>query len=414
MNRDVMYVTINFKIRLDLGVSVMKSLERIDRKIEEELECFSDMAIHIARNPEISEKEFQTSAMLVQALRERGFSVEYPYAGLATAFNAVRKNKKTPVVAFMAEYDALPEIGHACGHNLNGVMSVLAGTALAEVLADDLTGEIRVVGTPAEETNGAKVAMADTGVFDDVDFAMMVHGGSGGEAHPLYRALALVPVEFDFRGRPAHAAAAPWEGLNALNGLQLFYHALDMLRQHVKPDTRIHGVITKGGDAPNIVPDFAQASFYFRSPSRNYLETVLEKAFDCARGAALATGTEAVWHHNGTIFHEILPNTEVESLMMEILEELKIPYSPQPYWSGSTDVGNVSWKCPTMHLGLPLCDAFVPLHTREFAALAADRKYVVKIVETGAKAMARMGLRVLQSSDTRAKMRENLKKAQGA
>ena len=260
-----MYVTINFKIRLDLGVSVMKSLERIDRKIEEELEYFSDMAIHIARNPEISEKEFQTSAMLVQALRERGFSVEYPYAGLATAFNAVRKNKKTPVVAFMAEYDALPEIGHACGHNLNGVMSVLAGTALAEVLADDLTGEIRVVGTPAEETNGAKVAMADTGVFDDVDFAMMVHGGSGGEAHPLYRALALVPVEFDFRGRPAHAAAAPWEGLNALNGLQLFYHALDMLRQHVKPDTRIHGVITKGGDAPNIVPDFAQASFYFRS-----------------------------------------------------------------------------------------------------------------------------------------------------
>ena len=381
--------------------------ERIDTKVREDLDFFTDMAIRIAQHPELGEEEFETSRMLVEALSSRGWNVEYPYIGLPTAFNAIKRNGDGPVVTFMAEYDALPDIGHACGHNLNGVISLLGGIALADAIGEEVKGEIRIVGTPAEETNGAKVEMADKGVFDDVGFAMMIHV-VGNTTSPLYRSLAIIPVEFDFTGLASHAAAAPWDGRNALNGLQLMYHALDMLRQHVRPETRIHGVITKGGEAPNIVPDFAQASFYFRSPSRNYLETVLEKAYDCARGAALATGTEVSWRHHQTSFYELLPNPEVERRMMEVLDELRIPYSSEPYSGGSTDAGNVSWKCPTMHLGLAITDEKVALHTKEFARIAANPKNARKGVEEGAKAIARMGLIALTDADSRRKMAEDL------
>ncbi len=381
--------------------------EKIDARVKEELDFFTDMAIRIAENPEIGEEEFATSKMQVEALASRGWNVEYPYVGLPTAFNAVKRNGDGPVVTFMAEYDALPDLGHACGHNLNGVISLLGGIALADAIGEEVKGEIRIVGTPAEETNGAKVEMANKGVFDDVDFAMMAHALSD-ITRPLYRSLAIIPVEFNFTGFASHAAASPWEGRNALNGLQLMYHALDMLRQHVRPETRIHGVITKGGEAPNIVPDFAQASFYFRSPNRNYLETVLEKAYDCARGAALATGTKVTWRHHQTSFYELLPNPEIERRMMEVLDELSIPYSSQPFSGGSTDVGNVSWKCPTIHLGLAVTDKPVALHTKEFAQIVATPENARKAVEEGAKVIARMGLIALTDAESRRKMAEDL------
>jgi amidohydrolase len=305
----------------------------------------------------------------------------------------------------MAEYDALPEVGHACGHNLNGVMSLLAATALVRALDDETPYEIRVVGTPAEETNGAKVEMAEKGVFDGVDLALMAHASSG-LTKPLYRSLALVPVEFDFQGRSSHAASAPWDGLNALNALQILFHSLDMLRQHVKPDTRIHGIISRGGDAPNVVPDFAQGRFYFRSPSRDYLETVLEKAYDCARGAALCTGTEASWRHHETSFREVRPNPAVEALAMETLGEMGVPYSEEPHAGGSTDAGDVSWRCPTMHLSLSFVEKEIAMHTREFAAVAADRRFVEPGIALGAKILARMGLAILTDPNVRKKIRD--------
>jgi amidohydrolase len=386
--------------------------EIIDAKVSEESKSFVDMALEIAQNPELGGAEIKTSSILVGALRSRGWEVEYPYIGLPTAFNAVKKNGNGPVVSFMAEYDALPEIGHACGHNLNGVMSLLAGIALADAADGKLPGEIRVVGTPAEETNGAKVEMADKGVFDGVDFAMMAHAASG-LTKPIYRSLALVPVEFNFKGLASHAAAAPWDGFNALNAVQLFFHALDMLRQHLKPETRLHGIITKGGDAPNIVPDSTQAQFYFRSPSRNYLETVLKKAFDCARGTALSTGTEVSWRIE-TSFHEVLPNLETEKQMLKVLDELEIPYSQEPYMGGSTDVGNVSWKCPTMHLHFSFTEKHIALHSREFAELAGDRYRIERGIADGAKAIARMGLMVLTDSTVREKMKNDLDRAKNS
>ncbi|MDR3333085.1 MAG: M20 family metallopeptidase [Synergistaceae bacterium] len=384
--------------------------ELIDKRVSEELGTFVDMALDIAGNPELGGTEFRTSAMLVDALRSRGWNVEYPYTGLPTAFNAVKKNGAGPVVSFMAEYDALPEIGHACGHNLNGVMSLLAGVALADAVLDKVPGEIRVVGTPAEETNGAKVEMSEKGVFDGTDFAMMAHASSG-MSSPVYRSLALVPVEFNFKGLASHAASSPWDGLNALNAIQLLFHALDMLRQHVRPETRIHGVITKGGNAPNIVPDSTQAQFYFRSPSRSYLETVLEKAYDCARGAALCTGTEVSWRHHETSFHEILPNPEVEKQMASVLDEVGIHYSNNAYAGGSTDVGNVSWRCPTMHLHLSFTEKRIAMHTKEYAELAGDRNQIESGIKNGARAIARMGLIVLTNPEARGRMKDDLEQA---
>ncbi|MDR2174933.1 MAG: M20 family metallopeptidase [Synergistaceae bacterium] len=373
-----------------------KYKERIDKIVSEERGAFVDMALAIAARPELGGEEFETCAMLTEALRSRGWTVESPYAGLPTAFNAAAPCRGAgPVLSLMAEYDALPEVGHACGHNLNGVMSLLAGIALARAVGDEIPCEIRVVGTPAEETNGAKVEMSEKGVFDGVSLAMMAHASSG-LTRPLYRSLALVPVEFNFKGRSSHAASAPWEGINALNGLQLLFHALDMLRQHVKPDTRIHGVITRGGDAPNVVPDFAQGRFYFRSPSREYLDTVLEKAYDCARGAALSTGTEVSWRHHETSFREVRPDPAVEALTMKVLDEMGIPYSKELHFGGSTDAGDVSWRCPTMHLSFSFTEKEIAAHTREFAALAADRRRVEPGIAAGAKVLARLGLAILQ------------------
>jgi amidohydrolase len=289
-------------------------------------------------------------------------------------------------------------------------MSLLAGIALADAIGNEIDGEIRIVGTPAEETNGAKVEMADNGVFDDVDFAMMIHASSE-VLHPIYRSLALVPVVSSFKGLASHAAASPWDGLNALNALQLFFHALDMLRQHVKPDTRIHGIITKGGEAPNIVPDFAQAAFYFRSPSRNYLERVLEKAINCARGAALATGTEMLWEQNETSFREILPNPEAEKQIMRVLDEIGLSYASDAYFGGSTDVGDVSWRCPTLHIHMPFTEKKVALHTREFADITGNRQMIEKGIADGARIMAHMGLLVLTDPEVRRKMKDDLEAA---
>lgn len=382
---------------------IQKYEEAIDAKIRAELEFFTAMSVDIAHNPELSEHEYRTSKMLADALTARGWNVEYPYLGLPTAFNAVRKNGKGPVVAYMAEYDALPGVGHACGHNMNGVISLLGATALADAVLGDMPGEIRVVGTPAEETNGAKVEMAEKGIFDDADFAMMVHVDSG-ITHPLYRSMALVPLEFVFTGHAAHAASGPWNGRNALNGVQLLFHALDMLRQHVRPDTRIHGIITKGGDAPNVVPDLAKAEFYFRSPSRKYLESVLEQVYNCARGSALATATEVSWHVTDAIFHEVLPNAAAERAMSKVLGDLGIEYEDAPKNGGSTDVGNVSWRCPTMHLSLAITKEHAPHHTREFAAAAMNTENVRHGLLDGARALARMGMLVMTDANLRREM----------
>ena len=381
-----------------------EGIARIDRFVTAHLDGAAALADRIHAHPEVGEQEFETSRLLADRLREGGFQVELPYAGLPTAFRGVARRGSGPVVALLTEYDALPEIGHACGHNLHGVMSVLAGLALNECLPD-LEGEVRVVGTPAEETNGAKVQMAAEGIFDDCDLALMIHCNAG-ESFVDYRSLAMDAVEFTFTGKPAHAAGSPWEGRNALNGVQLLFHAVDMLRQHVRPEVRMHGIVSSGGAAPNIVPEHAQARFYFRAPWRPYLDQLLEKIHDCARGAAMATGTQVSWRNNEASFDDMLPNPAAENLIGDILRDLGVPLIPGPGPMGSTDVGNVSYRCPALQPELAITPEHLALHTREFAA-ALLQPEAHRMLGVGARALARTSLKVLLEPELRASLRRD-------
>lgn len=387
---------------MDIG----KLEHEIDNYIEKNLEEYGGLSDWIAANPELGGEEFKASARMAGLLGELGFDVEYPYLGIPTAFNAVWGKGKGPVVVFLVEYDALPELGHACGHNLHGAMSLLAGVSLAKNLGDS-GAEIRVVGTPAEETDGAKVVMADTGAFDDVDIALMFHV-NGGFTSPSYRALAMNCYKFNFTGRPAHASSAPWKGRNALYGVQLFMTALDMLRQHTKPEMQIHGIITDGGAAPNIVPEKASALFYFRAPQKEYLLSEMERVFDCARGAAQATGTAVSWKADEAAFDNMLPNPAAEQELGRILAELGIPFEYNYKPDGSSDAGNVSWRCPALQAQIDISEGkVITHHTHEFAKAVSGGAQARKCLENGARALARMGLRVIGDSGLRAKIRND-------
>lgn len=386
-------------------------VEQVDATIRVRARDAIELSDELAAHPEVSEHEFESSTLHVGFLRKTGFHVEFPFFGIPTAYhgNVGSCSGSGGRVAIMAEYDALPGIGHACGHNVHGAMSLLAGAALAPVM-ERLGGELHIIGTPAEETNGAKIIMAEGGVFDGFDLALMVHS-SNNESRVRYRSLAMDGVEFTFKGQASHAAASPWEGRNALNGAQLFFHAIDMLRQHVRPEVRMHGIYVDGGVACNIVPETATVRFYFRSPHRVYLNTLLERVYNAARGAALATETEVGWHTFELSFDELLPNEVAEAMMESVYDELHTAYGHDEYPVGSSDVGNVSQRCPTLQPLLSIIDKPLTLHTREFAAATVEPQAHEAIV-TGARILARAALKTFLDSDLRKHMRKELIAAQ--
>ena len=267
--------------------SELKSL--LTSKVEEKLPDLIALNDDLADNPELSGEEHRSSKKIAELLEKNGFKVEMPFAGLETAFRGISgaDNHKYKV-AIMAEYDALPGIGHACGHCVSGSISALAAIALAP-LQDELNCDIHILGTPNEEIDGAKCAMVDQGIFNGYDMAMMIHLY---DQNLLYcKLLGLHQYLYTFHGKAAHASAAPWDGVNALNAAQLMFHGIDMLRQHVTPDVRMHGVYRNGGEAPNIVPEEASAEFYYRALDKDYLFELDKRADNCAEGAAIATGT---------------------------------------------------------------------------------------------------------------------------
>jgi amidohydrolase len=365
---------------------------------EEAAWAMSDLICH---NPELGGQEVRTSGVFVEALRDGGFQVEEGLLGLKTAFSA-RWGSGPVKIALLAEMDALPEIGHGCGHNLHGTASVFAALALSKALRPE-EATVTLFGTPAEETQGAKVAMAEAGLFDSQDLALMFHCRSQVNFVD-YRSLAMDSLEFTFKGRTSHAAASPWEGRNALNGVVLFFHALDMLRQHVKPQVRMHGIITHGGAAPNVVPEEARTHWYFRCPTREELNGLLERVFSCAKGCAMATETQVSWRYNETSFHEMRPNPPAEEAMAQVLQDLGFPLSKGPGPSGSTDVGNVSHRCPALQPELAIWDEPVPLHTREFAEITKTPRAHETLIK-GAKALCAMAIRVVFQEDLRERIR---------
>lgn len=360
------------------------------RRFHRELTELND---NLADHPEVSTKEFETSKKMVQLLRDRGFDTTYPFAGLDTAFKATAGSGSHKYkIAVMAEYDALPELGHACGHCLSGCISLLAGIAMME-LQDELDADIDIIGTPDEEYDGGKVKMVRTGVFDDYDMAMMVHLY---DSNLLYtKLLAIDTYTYYFHGKAAHASASPWDGRNAFNASQLMFHAVDMLRQHVTPDVRMHGIIRYAGEAPNIVPEENSVEMYIRALERKNLDEVVRKVDDCARGAAIATQT--TWEKKATA--EVFDNMRlvpfgIETLR-EVYEELDLPLNgDHDEIFGSSDTGNVSMVCPVFHPTLQVVDKGVAVHTREFAdAMKSERAH--EALATGAKIISHQIIKLL-------------------
>ncbi|EHM10821.1 amidohydrolase [Thermanaerovibrio velox DSM 12556] len=377
-----------------------QALAEAFRFLEDHREAACAMSDRIGDNPELGGEEINTSGEFKRALLDWGFQVEDRLLGLKTAFRGTWGHG--PVrIALLAEMDALPEIGHGCGHNLHGTASVFAALALAKAL-NPSEATITLFGTPAEETQGAKAAMADAGLFDQEDLALMFHCCSKVNFVD-YRSMAMDSLEFTFTGQTSHAAAAPWEGRNALNGVNLFFHSLDMLRQHVKPSVRMHGIVTLGGTAPNVVPGEARTHWYFRCPTREELNPLLERVLNCARGCAMATETQVSWRNNETSFDDMMPNPPAEEAMGEVLKDLGFNLSKGPGPSGSTDVGNVSRRCPALQPELAIWDDPVPLHTREFARITKTPRAHQTLIQ-GAKALAAMAMRVVFQDHLRERM----------
>lgn len=359
---------------------------KIFSAIEKHHDELVELNNHIFEHPEVSGEEYETSKKIVETLRGYGYETEYPFAGLDTAFRAVYgENQHKYKIALLTEYDALPEIGHACGHCLSGCMSILAGLATRE-LQDELNADVHILGTPNEEVDGAKCTMTAAGIFEEYDMAIMVHLYNSSLIEPKLQCLAS--DLYCFHGKAAHASAAPWEGHNAFNAAQLMFHAIDMQRQHTKPDAQFHGIIRNGGEAPNIVPEEVTAEVYIRCLDRDYLNVLIDRVADCAEGAAIATQT--TWDKTPTAqtYINMKPNPTGAAALYEISDELGIDINgDRDKLFGSSDIGNVSYACPAFHPCLQVSDFDTPIHTREFASLMkTERAY--KALDDGAKILA--------------------------
>lgn len=333
--------------------------------LKERLTALSD---GFYRNPETGLKEKKTSAAMQAFLTESGFAVTAGVAGMETAFKAVY-GSGSPVLAILAEMDALPGVGHGCGHNIGGVASIGAGASLAIALKRALpaeSGTILVLGTPAEELGKGKIEMIKAGAFDGVDAAMMIHGSS--KRTVVKHFLGVTRVNFIFHGRSSHASAYPEEGINALDAVILTFNGINALRQQLKTDVRVHGIITDGGKAPNIIPERAAASFYVRSNDLKDLESVKQRVINCASGAATATGCTLEVKEVGDLNAPMKLNLSFCNAYRRALEYLGLAEDKQPPEKnvGSSDIGNVSQIIPTIHPHVPIREG-INIHTHEFA-----------------------------------------------
>lgn len=335
--------------------------EKVIMEYEKEVIDLNDC---LADNPEIGSEEYNSSRAIVDLLRKHGIHVEYPFNNMATAFKGTINEGKAKKFAIMAEYDALRGLGHACGHCASGSVSVLAALVLNSI-RDEIDAQIDIIGTPDEEITGGKIYMVKDGVFDQYDTAIMIHmHGNNAVSMPF---LALDAYIYKFTGAPAHAASAPWEGRNALNALRLTFDAIDMMRQHVTDDVKIHGYIMEGGVASNIVPHSSQAEFCMRAMERTNLDYVVKWAHDIGKAAAMATRTEVEITMMGEQFHDLSQketgNKILEDLFTDLGRDL-ISTSNVP--TGSSDAGNVDYVCPVFHPIISI-GKDLGVHTKEFA-----------------------------------------------
>lgn len=377
---------------------------RVQDYIDEIGPMLIDISQTIHANPELAFEEHESMALLADTAERHGYAVERGVAGLETAFIATSAGAENgPTVAFIAEYDALPGLGHACGHNIIGTAATGAALAL-QALRDVLPGTFKLVGTPAEERGGGKVIMVERGIFADIDAAMMVHPGT--KAMTTRGTLASNKVEFEFFGQSAHAAATPDQGINALDACIQTFNNINALRQHLTPDVRIHGIITHGGDAPNVVPAYAAASFSVRAATSEAAFDVLQKVIRCAEAGALAAGA-TVKHKHLTHYANRIANPTMARLFADNIgrlgEQVQEPLPGERM--GSSDMGNVSQVVPAIHPYVVIADPGTSGHTPEFAAAAASARGDDALLRS-AKAMAMTAVDLLTQPDAMAQVQQ--------
>jgi amidohydrolase len=376
--------------------AVVEMKKRIYEAIDQLEPRLVDLSLRIHRHPETKFKEYSASEWLAHATEEAGFDVEIGIGGLETAFRATyRGSEEGPVVAFLAEYDALPKLGHACGHNLIATGSL--GAALGMKMGmSQVPGTLQLIGTPGEEGGGGKVILAEAGIFEDVDVAMMFHPSS--RTILWKRALARRKLSIEFFGRSAHAASHPEKGISALDAILLTFQNINALREHIVDDARIHGIITDGGDAPNIVPDYSAALFYVRALDDDACDDLLENVRDCARAAALATGAEVKMDMEGA-YRSLRTNMPLAEAFRGNLEAIGWTFEDVDPTAhiGSTDMGDVSHVTNTIHPYLSIGPEELVGHSTEFAEAAASAEGHRAMIDA-AKALAATAADVLLRS----------------
>ncbi|MDJ0361685.1 M20 family metallopeptidase [Rhodococcus sp. H29-C3] len=361
----------------------------------------------IHSEPELAFEEHRSAAKVCDLLRDRGFAVTTGVADLPTAFTATYGSGEL-VIVLCAEYDALPEIGHACGHNIIAASAAGAAIALAP-LAERLGITIRVLGTPAEESGGGKVLMLERGIFDGVGAALMVHPGPIDIVDAT--SLALSDIAVSFTGRAAHASAAPEWGINAGDAVTVSQVAIGLLRQHLAPGQQLHGIVTAGGLAPNIVPGYAELAYYLRANTSESLAALTSKAHACFQAGAIATGCTHQIRTVSPIYTELTPDPWLTATYRDEVESIgRTPLAPElegfrPL--GSTDMGNVTKVLPGIHPVIGLDSGGAVTHQPEFAAACITESADTAVLD-GARLLARTVVRTALDADTRGRLLEGV------
>ena len=363
------------------------------KNIDEHKDSILEISHKIFDNPELGLQEYFASSLLCDALAANGFEVKKALAGLETSFRADFSSKtEGPRVALIAEYDALPDIGHGCGHNIIGASAVGAAVALKEII-EETGGSICVIGSPAEETVGGKINLLDAGIFDDCDFAMMVHPCAG-EGVVGRAGLACAELSFVYYGQAAHSASEH-TGVNALTALINTFNNIASIRASFKSGQRVNGIIENGGTASNVIPGYARAAFCTRADTLTELKELNERIIDCAKGASLAVGVEVKWEC-GPLFAERYSNHRMDEVYLENMAEIgvKLHFAKPGETEGSSDIGNVSLKLPTVHEYSSVTDEAMNIHTAEYAVICRSERGDVSCIN-GAKGLAMLACDIL-------------------
>jgi amidohydrolase len=354
----------------------------------------------IHAEPELAFAEHRSCAKAQALVAERGFAITRAPAGLDTAFRADYGGGEL-AVAVCAEYDALPDIGHACGHNIIAASAVGAALALAEV-ADDLGLRVVLMGTPAEESGGGKALLLEAGVFDDISAAVMVHPGPVDIA--ASRSLALSDVAVDYQGHESHASVAPFLGVNAGDAVTVAQVAIGLLRQQLAPGQQVHGIVTAGGRAPNVIPGRAAVRYAMRATTKESLRDLEKRIFDCFRAGALATGCECRIDEGGPCYDELRPDPWLAAVFRDEMTRCgRTPVAEEVETAlplGSTDMGNVTQAMPGIHPIVGVDAGGASLHQPEFAAAAASPSADDAVID-GAIMLARTVIRLAETPSER-------------